>query len=92
MYFDVKEARYAGKYQIQLHFEDGSSGVVDFTKFMEEGTVLARLKDPSVFRSFTIEYGTIVWKGQSLDIAPETLYSEATGKEVAFKSESNVRN
>jgi hypothetical protein len=92
MYFDVKEARYAGKYQIQLQFEDGSSGVVDFMKFMEDGTELAKLKDPAVFKNFTIEYGTIVWKSQSLDIAPETLYAEATGKEVVFKSESNVLN
>ena len=92
MYFDVKEARYAGKYQIQMQFVDGSSGVVDFIKFMEEGTVLAKLKDPAVFKSFSIEYGTIVWKGQSLDIAPETLYAEATGNEVVYKSESNVAN
>jgi ribosomal protein S4E len=90
MYFDVKEARYAGKYQIQLQFEDGSSGVVDFMKFMEDSTVLAKLKDPAVFKNFTIEYGTIVWKSHSLDIAPETLYAEATGKEVVFKSKSNV--
>jgi hypothetical protein len=90
MYFDVKEARYAGKYQMQLQFEDGSSGVVDFRRFMEEGTVLSKLKDPTLFKNFSIEYGTIVWKSQSLDIAPETLYVEATGKEVVFQNESTV--
>jgi hypothetical protein len=90
MYFDVKEARYAGKYQIQMQFEDGSSGIVDFMKFMESGTLLAKLKDPALFKNFAIEYGTIVWRSESLDIAPETLYLEATGNEVVFNRESNV--
>ncbi len=90
MYFDVQEARYAGKYQLQLLFEDGSSGIVDMMKYIEEGTALAPLKDPSLFKTFTIEYGTIVWKSHSLDIAPETLYTEATGKAVTFRSQSNV--
>ena len=86
MYFEVSEARYAGKYQIQVLFEDGSSGVVDLMKFIEEGTALAPLKDPSLFKSFALEYGTIVWKSHSLDIAPEALYQEATGREVTFKN------
>ena len=90
MYFDVKEARYAGKYQVQIQFEDGSSGVVDFTKFMEDGTLLAKLKEPTLFKSFTLEYGTIVWKSESLDIAPETLYHEATGNQVIYRNESNA--
>ena len=45
---------------------------------MESGTVLAKLKDLALFTNFTIEYGTIVWRNESLDIAPETLYLEAT--------------
>jgi len=90
MFFEVTEARYAGKYQMQILFEDGASGIVDFIKFMEDGTVFAKLKDPALFKNFALEYGTIVWKSESLDIAPETLYREATGNEVVFKSTSNV--
>lgn len=90
MYFDVREARYAGEHHLEVSFEDGSSGVVDMMKFIEEGTVLSPLRDPAVFKAFVIEYGTIVWKSHSLDIAPEALYAEATGKEVTFKSQSNV--
>jgi len=41
MYFDVTNATYSGKYQLDLHFADGSSGKVDFAKYIEEGTVLA---------------------------------------------------
>jgi len=89
MYFDVMDATYAGKYQIDIHFADGSSGRVDFTKYLEEGTVLAKLKDLAVFKNFGIMYGTIVW-GEDLDIAPETLYVEATGKDVTSRDRSNV--
>jgi hypothetical protein len=90
MYFEVSEARYAGEYQIQVQFEDGSSGLVDMMKFIEEGTALAPLKDPALFKAFSVEYGTIVWKSHSLDIAPEALYAEATGREVLFKNQASA--
>jgi hypothetical protein len=89
MYFDVTEATYSGKYQIDVRFADGSFGKVDFTKYLEEGTVLAKLKDLAIFKNFVVKYGTIVW-GEDLDIAPETLYVEATGKDVTYRDRSNV--
>ena len=89
MYFDVTEATYSGQYQIDIRFADGSSGKVDLAKYLEEGTVLARLKDLTTFKNFGVKYGTIVW-GEDLDIAPETLYVEATGKDVANRDRSSV--
>ena len=89
MYFDVTEATYSGKYQIDVRFADGSSGKVDFAKYLEEGTVLSKLKDLVVFKSFGVKYGTIVW-GEDLDIAPETLYLEATGRDVTYRDRSNA--
>ena len=89
MYFDVTEAIYSGQYQIDIRFADGSSGKVDLTKYLEEGTVLAKLKDLAIFKNFGVKYGTIVW-GEDLDIAPETLYVEATGKDVTFRDRSDV--
>ena len=90
MYFDVTSALHTGKYSIELHFEDGSSGTVDLGKYLEEGTMLGRLRDEAVFRRFAIEYGTLVWKDASVDIAPETLYAEATGKQVVYRQQSGV--
>ena len=90
MYFDVTNATYIGNYQIDLRFADGSTGKVDFAKFMDEGSVLSKLKDVAVFKSFGIEYGTVVWKSEDLDIAPETLYREATGKEIMYRNQSSV--
>jgi len=89
MYFDVTEATYSGKYQIDVRFADGSSGKVDFAKYLEEGTVLSKLKNLAVFMSFGVKYGTIVW-GEDLDIAPETLYLEATGRDVTYRDRSNA--
>ena len=89
MYFDVTDATYSGKYQIDIRFVDGSSGRVDFEQYLEDGTVLAKLKDLAAFQKFEIKYGTIVW-GEELDIAPETLYLEATGKDVVSRGKRNV--
>ena len=89
MYFDVTEATYSGKYQIDVRFADGSSGKADFAKYLEEGTVLSKLKNLAVFMSFGVKYGTIVW-GEDLDIAPETLYLEATGRDVTYRDRSNA--
>jgi hypothetical protein len=57
---------------------------------LAEGTILAKLKDITLFRKFAIEYGTVVWKTEELDIAPETLYTEATGKQIKYHLERNI--
>jgi len=84
MLFEVTTARYLKDYQIELHFEDGASGTVDLAHHMEQGTILEQLRDKNLFKSFQIEYGTLTWKNGELDIAPETLYVEATGREVTY--------
>ena len=89
MYFDITDAKYSIDYKLNLHFADGSSGTVDFSKYIEEGTIFAKLKDIDAFKSFGIKFGTIVW-GEDLDIAPETLYVEATGKDVIYRDKSSV--
>ena len=62
MFFDVTDARYVKDYKIEVRFEDGGSGIVDLARHMEPGTVLEQLKDDKLFRSFRVEYGTLVWK------------------------------
>ncbi len=80
MLHDVVSATLVGEYKIELVFDDGERGVVDFSKYLERGGVFERLRDPEFFRSFTVdpELGVITWGGE-IDIAPETLYAEATG-------------
>lgn len=81
MLFDVVSARHIKDYELELEFEDGSKGVVDFSEYRRRGGVFAKFNDPAYFKSFTIdkELGVISWAG-GVDIAPESLYAKATGK------------
>ena len=76
---DVISASYKGGYKIEVTFEDGAAGIVDFEKYLEKGGVFNQFKDIDFFKNFSInkELGVLVW-GDEIDIAPETLYAEAT--------------
>ncbi len=81
MYIDIISAKYKGEYKIELTFENGRSGVVDFTKYIEKGGVFSQLSDIEFFKEFQVnkELGVLTWKDE-IDIAPEVLYSESTGE------------
>jgi hypothetical protein len=76
---DVIAAKYKGEYKIEVTFEDGASGIVDFSKYLNEGGVFEKFKDMDFFMKFRIneELGVLTWEDE-VDIAPETLYAEAT--------------
>ena len=80
MHQDVVKAVYRGDYRIEIEFDDGRRGVVDFTRYLKRGGVFERFKDISFFRNFSVnkELGALTW-GDEVDVAPETLYAEATG-------------
>jgi hypothetical protein len=77
---DLVSAIYKGEYRIELTFGDGSSGVVDFSEYLDRGGVFESFRDIQFFRHFRVndEFGTLTWENE-IDIAPETLYSKATG-------------
>ena len=79
MLHDIVSAVYRGGYLIELEFDDGQSGTVDFAGYLERRGVFERFRDLEFFRSFTInkELGVLTWDGE-IDIAPETLYAAAT--------------
>ena len=81
MLHDVAKAIYRGEYRIELEFDDGQRGVVDFSKYLERGGVFERFKDIEFFRRFSVnaELGVLTWEDE-VDVAPETLYAEATGR------------
>lgn len=83
MIHDVVGAVYKGGYRIELEFDDGKRGVVDFSKYLEKGGVFERFKDLEFFRHFSVndELGTLTW-GEEVDVAPETLYAVATGSDL----------
>ena len=85
MSYDVVSAVYNGGYKIDLTFDDGKNGVVDFAKYLERSGVFKKFKDIEFFKNFTVneELGIITWNNE-IDIAPETLYSEATKSSLPY--------
>jgi len=85
MSYDVVSAVYNGGYKIDLTFDDGKNGVVDFAKYLERGGVFKKFKDIEFFKNFTVneELGVITWNNE-IDVVPETLYSEATKSSLPY--------
>lgn len=81
MYYDVIEAKYIEGYKLEITFENGKKGIVDFKNYAKKGGVFSRFADMEYFRQFYIneEIGVLCWP-DDVDIAPEILYHEATGE------------
>ena len=81
MLYDVVSAVYKGDYRIALAFDNGEKGVVDFSEYLLKGGVFNHFKDVDFFKDFSVndEIGTLTWRND-IDVAPEKLYSKATGK------------
>lgn len=80
MIHDVISAIYKDDYKIEIEFDDGKKGIMDFSKYLNKGGVFERFRDMEFFRHFEVnpELGVLSWQNE-IDIAPETLYAEATG-------------
>ena len=89
MFFEIIEAQYIADYKIKLQFEDGSTGIADLSEYPDSDNVFRQFLDIDYFKGFRIEYGTLIWGNGELDIAPETLYTIATGKPVTYKTVKN---
>lgn len=81
MYYEVIEAKYIDGYKLELVFENGKKGIVDLYGYIQKGGVFSRFSDIEYFKRFYInkELGVLCWP-DDVDIAPETLYSKATGE------------
>ena len=90
MFFDITQAQRESEYRIYLEFEDGSKGTANLLPYLKPDTVFEVFLDIEYFKKFRIEYGTLVWGDGEVDIAPETLYELATGKQVRFSSKKKA--
>ena len=82
MYWDITSAEYVSGYRIHVRFRDGKSGTVDLKPLVDRGGVFSALRDIEAFKAFTIhpEWHVLSWQDGRIDIAPETIYEEATGE------------
>ena len=79
MIHDVVSAAYQGSYRIEVTFDDGERGIVDFTPYLKRG-VFQAISRPGLLSR--VPRRRRAWHpnlGDEIDITPETLYAEATG-------------
>ncbi len=84
MFPRVLHVQYVKDYILELTFADGVRAQLDFRKrIVGRGGVFAPLQDVSLFKQARVdpESGTIVFPND-VDLDPDVLYSEATGKPI----------
>jgi hypothetical protein len=77
----ITKVRYLGGYTLELTFNTGESGIIDYAdRVASFRGVLAALRDQSFFAQVSVdnESGTICWPGD-IDFCPDSLYSRVTG-------------
>ena len=68
-------------YRIALVFEDGTSGTVDLSNLAGKG-VFSLWNDYEAFRNVRIgDTGELAW-GEQIDLCPDSLYLQVTGKPI----------
>jgi hypothetical protein len=78
---ELVSAEYLEDHKLSVVFADGKMTVVDLSQYAARGGVFEKFKDLDYFKNFSInpDFGVLTWQG-GVDIAPETLYSLATGE------------
>lgn len=72
---EVTAIEYRNGYIYHVVFDDGTEGDVDFSEYLDRGTVFEPLRERGFFIQARIEGGTIAWPNGA-DVAPERLYEK----------------
>ncbi len=82
MFPRIAEVRHIEAHRLELTFTNGEKAELDFAdRIVGRGGVFAPQEDMDFFKRVKVdpEIGTLVWPNE-VDICPDVLYSEATGK------------
>ena len=73
----VKAVSIIDNYQIEVTFNDGTSGTVDLRGliFSAKPGIFANLEDKEIFNKVCIEHGVVTWPGE-IDLAPDAMYEQ----------------
>ncbi|NIL99280.1 MAG: DUF2442 domain-containing protein [Planctomycetales bacterium] len=85
MFPRVAKVQHRKDYELRVTFTDGTTADLDLRpRIVGRGGVFAPLEDVSYFAQVTVdpEAGTLVWPN-GVDLCPDGLYAEATGRDVA---------
>jgi hypothetical protein len=75
----VVEAKALPEFRLFLRFDDGVSGVADFSALAGRGVLSAWLR-PGVFDCVRVtDLGAVEW-AEAIDLCPDSLYLQITGK------------
>ncbi len=70
----VTNAEYVKGYELEIHFNDGSSGCIDLEGYLDK-PIFEPLNDVEFFRKFKLGSWTVEWENGA-DFAPEFLYEK----------------
>ena len=82
MFPRIAEVRHIRAHRLELTFTNGEKAELDLAdRIVGRGGVFAPLEDIDFFKKVKVdpEIGTLVWPNE-VDLCPDVLYSEATGK------------
>ena len=82
MFPRIAEVRHIRAHRLELTFTNGEKAELDLAdRIVGRGGVFAPLEDIGFFKRVKVdpEVGTLVWPNE-VDLCPDVLYSEATGK------------
>ena len=75
----IKKIKILKQYRVELTFVDGTRGIVNLSDLVGHG-VFSQWNDYEEFRKVKIgDAGELVW-GDNIDLCPDSLYLEVTGK------------
>jgi hypothetical protein len=75
----INNVKVLKQYQLDLKFDDGSCGIVDLSNLAGHG-IFSRWEDYAEFQKVKIgDTGELIW-GDKIDLCPDSLYLEVTGK------------
>jgi hypothetical protein len=78
----VVNAEILEEYKIEVKFNDGTEGIIDFQNIIEDDNreIIRELLNKNKFQTVKVEYDTLVWEN-GVDFAPEYLYEKIKTKE-----------
>lgn len=76
--------RHVRAYVCHVEFDDGLSGEIDLSAYLDKGPVFAALADLDLFMRVGIEGGTVSWPNGA-DIAPERVYELVQASNPTFQ-------
>ena len=84
MFPRIKKVRHIADYRLELLFDDGLHGELDFRdRIIGRGGVFKSLENINFFKQVQVdpEAGTLIWPNE-VDLCPDVLYSAVSGQPI----------